>query len=135
MSGDLPGWNTAASYPVEPPPFKNAVFKNAVAPVCGFPYHGAMAACYKCGRELPPRESIFRTTLCEQCGSDVRVCRNCRFYLPGAHWDCRETISEAVRDKERANFCEYFSPGTNQQSGNDRQDKTRDRFNSLFGDG
>jgi hypothetical protein len=33
---------------------------------------------------------------------------NCRFYSPGSHWDCSETIPEAVRDKERGNFCDFF---------------------------
>lgn len=38
----------------------------------------------------------------------LRCCKNCEFYAPGAHWDCRETVPEQVMDKERANFCDYF---------------------------
>jgi hypothetical protein len=47
--------------------------------------------------------------LCTSCGKDLRVCKNCRFYLPGASNDCRETSAEPVKDKERANFCDWFS--------------------------
>ncbi|MBU8912501.1 MAG: 60S ribosomal export protein NMD3 [Spirochaetales bacterium] len=103
-----------------------------------------MAACYKCGHELPARERIFRATLCESCGSDLRVCRNCGFYLPGAHWDCRETVPEAVREKDRANFCEFFRPATGAEakgqakpgdgSADNREEKARDQLNNLFGD-
>jgi len=117
---------------------------NTVAARFPFAYHGAMTTCFKCGQELPARELIFRGTVCEQCGSDLRVCKNCGFYLPGAHWDCRETIPEAVREKDRANFCEYFRPetdvdkegpaGADIRSSESREDKARDQFKSLFGD-
>jgi hypothetical protein len=33
----------------------------------------------------------------------------CRFYRPGAHYDCAETVEYPVTDKGRANFCEWFS--------------------------
>jgi hypothetical protein len=39
----------------------------------------------------------------------MRVCRHCRFYLPGARGDCSESGAEPPADKERANFCDWFS--------------------------
>ena len=92
-----------------------------------------MAQCFRCGNELPER--IYRNTLCESCGADAKVCRNCTFYEPGAHWDCRETIPEAVREKDRANFCDYFSPSKRTVSvdGPDKN-SSRDAFSSLFSD-
>jgi hypothetical protein len=33
----------------------------------------------------------------------------CSFYSPGAHWDCRETVDVRVLEKDRRNFCEWFS--------------------------
>ena len=90
--------------------------------------------CWYCGNEI--EGSVYRNTICEQCGKDVKVCKNCRFFEPGAHWDCGETISEAVREKERANFCDYFVY-INRQPEKDhtsRQESARDTFNSLFGD-
>jgi hypothetical protein len=96
-----------------------------------------MADCFNCGTELPPRDRIFRQTLCETCGSDVRVCRNCTFFSPGVQWDCRETITEPVRDKERANFCDHFRVGGAGGQPGGRKGKSgnaRDTFNSLFDD-
>lgn len=33
---------------------------------------------------------------------------HCEFYDPASHWECRESIPERVKDKDRANFCDYF---------------------------
>ena len=139
LLGVFPGWNMTASY--RDPPYG---CNNTVAAGCAFAYHGAMAACFNCGHELPARETIFRATLCDNCGADLRVCKNCTFYLPGAHWDCRETIPEAVREKDRSNFCEYFRPEsgkrTQVQSAADvetpdiREETARGKFKDLFGD-
>lgn len=86
---------------------------------------------------MPERGKIFRSTLCEQCGTEVRVCRNCEFYAPGLHWDCRETVREPVRDKDRANFCEFFRPrsGGGNHAGVEKDDQARDNFQQLFGNG
>ncbi len=96
-----------------------------------------MAYCYSCGSELPDTLQIGRSTACPTCDKDVRVCLNCAFYAPGAHWDCRETISEPVRDKERANFCDSFSPSPEPRKArtNDPAAKAKKRFDSLFGNG
>jgi hypothetical protein len=32
------------------------------------------------------------------------------FYAPTVAKQCRETVAEEVRDKQRANVCDYFSP-------------------------
>ncbi|MEE8441251.1 MAG: hypothetical protein V3S41_05970 [Spirochaetia bacterium] len=139
MLGGFPGLNIDPSYRVV-----QYGRNNTVAAYCGFAYHDPMAICFKCEHDLPVRETIFRGTVCENCGSELRVCKNCGFYLPGAHWDCRETIPEAVREKERANFCEFFRPVPGTDTGDpvapgagssdSSEGKARDRFNSLFGD-
>ena len=81
-------------------------------------------------------EKIYRNTLCASCGRDLRICRNCKFYSPGSQWDCRETISEAVRDKERANFCDWFSAADDSRVVSGSQEKAqnaRSAFDKLFG--
>jgi hypothetical protein len=93
--------------------------------------------CYFCGVQAG-EEKIYRTTLCVSCGKELRICLNCKFYSPGNHWDCRETIGEAVRDKERANFCDWFSPApsASQKISSTPQAKAqnaRSDFNKLFG--
>jgi hypothetical protein len=94
-----------------------------------------MATCFVCGATLP--EKIYRNTVCESCGADTKVCLNCEFYDESAHWQCRETIPEAVREKDRANFCDYFRPASTARTpsgGNTSASKARDAFSQLFGD-
>lgn len=67
-----------------------------------------MAVCYNCGATFPREMPITRSEECPRCLRPVRCCRNCRFYAPGSHWDCHETVPEQVFDKERSNFCDYF---------------------------
>jgi hypothetical protein len=96
-----------------------------------------MRACHSCGAELDDRMEVFRSSVCPSCGKDLRICLNCVFYNPGAHWDCRENIPEAVRDKDRANFCDYFrfkkgpSAGQEQPKGS-KKANARDAFDRLF---
>lgn len=80
--------------------------------------------------------SVYRSSTCPSCGKDVKVCLNCRFYEPGAHWDCRETIQEPVRDKDRANFCDYFalSDIRRAKGGSKKGESARNDFDKLFGD-
>ncbi len=102
---------------------------------------GSMASCFSCGAEYPDNMRVYRQTLCEQCGAEMKVCLNCRFYDPSAQYECRETIPEPVRDKERANFCDFFQlrPGSGAteaaQQRQSKQSQARSQFDSLFGDG
>ena len=94
--------------------------------------------CFFCGVQTD-EEKVYRNTLCASCGKELRICHNCSFYSPGAHWDCRETINEAVRDKEKANFCDWFSPAdssTQKVRGAVHKEKAKDArsdFDKLFG--
>ena len=65
--------------------------------------------CWYCGTPVTDEEPIGRSLRCPDCGRDLRVCRHCRFYLPGARGDCREPGAEAPGDKERSTFCDWFS--------------------------
>jgi hypothetical protein len=99
-----------------------------------------MKICAFCGREFGPDEEIFRSTVCAGCGKDARVCRNCTFYRPGDHWDCRETIDEPVREKDCANFCGYFRFRQDGGSGKSRNPEehgaieSKSDFLKLFND-
>ena len=83
----------------------------------------------------------FARTECPRCSQPLKVCLNCTFYEKGLQWDCRESIAEPVRDKERANFCDYFrlreGPGdqAGEQAGGlprQRAEQARDSFDKLF---
>lgn len=64
--------------------------------------------CWKCGKAIHLDGPAGRSMTCPSCGADVRSCRNCRFYSPGAWHDCAERVEDAPNDKERANFCDSF---------------------------
>lgn len=68
--------------------------------------------CRACGHSFPRQEGIGRRDLCPSCGAELRSCRQCTFYDPGAYNDCREPQAERVLDKKRANFCDYYEPAS-----------------------
>ncbi|MFQ5877065.1 MAG: hypothetical protein ACE5JH_05170 [Acidobacteriota bacterium] len=68
-----------------------------------------MRACYACGGEIPDDRKILREEECPHCSRDLHCCLNCRFHDPAVSNQCSEPQAEPVLDKERANFCEYFS--------------------------
>lgn len=65
--------------------------------------------CQRCGRDIGAVERIGRRDACLGCGSDLHSCANCAFYDPAYHNQCREPQAERQVDKERGNFCDYFS--------------------------
>ncbi|WP_318661136.1 hypothetical protein [uncultured Treponema sp.] len=101
--------------------------------------------CKKCGTPITI-ENITRSSTCPDCGRDLHTCINCRFYSPGSHYDCHETIDELVKDKEKSNFCDFFkvnssigksaSPDLNSAykgtSQDDKAAKARAAFDALF---
>ncbi len=68
--------------------------------------------CYKCKKMIPwsALDGIMRRDTCPHCGTDSHACKNCRHYDTSAHWECREHITEAVKDKEKGNYCDFFQP-------------------------
>ena len=65
--------------------------------------------CAKCGT-TSERPSFTRSDTCSKCAADLKACIQCRHYEPLARWECRESVSERVAEKEKANFCEWFQP-------------------------
>jgi hypothetical protein len=66
--------------------------------------------CFDCGRAAEVTERIGFRDECEQCGRPLHVCLNCGFHDRNYNNECREPQAERVVDKERFNFCEYFTP-------------------------
>lgn len=70
-----------------------------------------MLVCWKCGASLAYLSlPLARVDLCKACNAELHVCKLCEFYDTSKAHHCREPIAEEVRDKERANFCDYFKP-------------------------
>lgn len=68
--------------------------------------------CFSCGKETDFSEMPGRREECSQCRADIHVCKNCQFYDPKSYNECRETSAEVVREKDRSNYCDHFSPGS-----------------------
>ncbi|NDY42694.1 hypothetical protein G3N55_07555 [Dissulfurirhabdus thermomarina] len=76
---------------------------------------------------------LGRRAECPACGADLHCCRMCAARDPGAGRGCREPNAEAVRDPERANFCDWFRPGAAGEAGTDgAADAARAALEALF---
>jgi hypothetical protein len=67
-----------------------------------------MKKCHKCGAVVEV-EKVSRRDECPSCGSDLRVCLNCSLYDPNRANECFEPQVEKVKEKERANYCDFFT--------------------------
>jgi len=92
--------------------------------------------CPFCNAGLSSVTEVFRSSKCPSCGNDLKICRNCKFYDPSSHWECRETITERVADKDSANFCDFFrfDPTRGTERDLSKKDAAQDAFKSLFKD-
>jgi hypothetical protein len=67
--------------------------------------------CWKCGASLADFSlPLRRLEECKKCGAELHVCKLCEWYSIAVAKHCREPVAEEVKDKERANFCDYFKP-------------------------
>ena len=66
--------------------------------------------CQNCGKELDLgiNAQVSRNDDCPDCGYDLHICLNCKFYDLNSYNECRENQAERVLDKDKANFCDYF---------------------------
>jgi len=67
-----------------------------------------MKCCHACNKELSTGRSVARKDACPSCGADLHCCLNCALYERAASKQCREPAAELVKEKARANFCDFF---------------------------
>ena len=69
--------------------------------------------CHRCHTrvDLATGERIAFRDECTHCGADLHACQNCTHHDPSAYNECREPSAERVRDRDRANRCDWFGPG------------------------
>ena len=64
------------------------------------------------------------------------MCRNCTHHDLVAHHECREPLSEWVREKDRTNVCEYFvladRSGVNRVDVDGERGVARERLAAVF---
>jgi len=95
-----------------------------------------MPQCRHCGTPVTIGEPIPRDAECSGCGKDLRACVQCRHYDPVYNNACRETMADPVVEKERRNFCEYFSFSSEAfkpAAASSRQAEARAKLEGLFG--
>ncbi|HEY6641538.1 hypothetical protein [Povalibacter sp.] len=94
--------------------------------------------CCKCGHSLSDYTlPLRRLEECRACHAELHVCKLCEWYDIGVAKHCREPIAEEVKDKERANFCDYFKPRPDAYATAplDAAAKARAQLAALFGGG
>lgn len=68
--------------------------------------------CHACGSEqvfdVKVGVKVGRRDACPRCAADLHCCKNCRFYDPNVHHQCREPEATFIRDRAEANFCSHF---------------------------
>ena len=90
--------------------------------------------CWNCGAgPIDEPMPLAREARCRACGSDLHVCRQCRFYDTSKGKSCAEPVADEVRDKERANFCGYFELNAAAHVGSDAADAAKRDLEALFG--
>jgi hypothetical protein len=89
-------------------------------------------ACHRCGAHVDARERLGRRDACLRCGAALHCCRNCDFFAPGRHNDCREPLAERQVDKEAANFCEYFRVAAAPATPREARTGARAQLEALF---
>lgn len=91
--------------------------------------------CWNCGASLAALTlPLRRREECPKCHSELHVCRMCREYDTGVASACRETTAEEVRNKEQANFCDFYRPraGAYTEGKSAETDKALSELQKLF---
>ncbi|MEC9375723.1 MAG: hypothetical protein VYA80_05050 [Pseudomonadota bacterium] len=65
--------------------------------------------CWRCGLGLDQLSlPLSRMDECPECKVHLHVCKMCQNFDPSVTLSCREDDAEEVREKQSANFCDYF---------------------------
>jgi hypothetical protein len=71
--------------------------------------HGLV--CWHCGASLEAISlPLRRREECPACRAELHVCRMCQSWDRGIARQCRQDDAEEVRNREQANFCDWFKP-------------------------
>ena len=92
--------------------------------------------CWNCGASLKHELLLLsRRAVCAVCEVELHVCRLCQFYDRRVSDQCTEDRAEQVREKDRANFCDYFKLKANAYMASDDSKAriARSRLDGLFG--
>jgi len=94
-------------------------------------------SCFNCGHQIQllSGTKVLKKETCPKCDADLHCCKNCRFFDPAVHNECRENQAEWVRYKDKGNYCDYFEESTHitlvKKSGV-QTDDAKKKWDSLF---
>ena len=92
-----------------------------------------MGLCFYCKKEVSVVSPVGRRENCPFCDTNLHCCKNCDFYDEKSYNECRESSAERVLDKEKSNFCDYFSFSNHTKDELEKDKKSAlDQLNSLF---
>lgn len=91
-----------------------------------------LVKCFQCGKASEAGEFVARRDTCEYCDADLHVCCNCAFYDKNAYNECREPQAERVLEKEKSNFCDYFTPGQGALQQDTAKEDAKAKLEALF---
>jgi len=98
----------------------------------GFERDLLMKLCALCGKEVKIDKYFTKKSTCPECGGDLRICLNCRFYSETSHNKCLEPKAEFQRSRDRANFCDYFVFGEAASSSDKDKEEAKRKLEALF---
>jgi hypothetical protein len=90
-----------------------------------------MGRCWSCNQEIPENH-YHRQDHCDHCGRDTHACKNCEHHDRAYNNECRESSAERVVDKEKANFCDHFKPGSRTGAQATSRDALKSAAEALF---
>jgi hypothetical protein len=92
--------------------------------------------CWRCGASLAALSlPLSRQDQCPDCFVYLHNCRMCSFFDPAVVEQCREDDAEEVKNKEGANFCDYFRPNPAAHDARyvSAEGQARSQLDTLFG--
>ncbi len=94
--------------------------------------------CFRCGTSLAAMSlPISRQDECPECAVYLHVCLMCEHFDASVTRQCREDGADDVTEKDRVNFCDWFSPSESAfKPGQKAQaESARQSLDTLFASG
>ena len=88
--------------------------------------------CFSCGLVTKLISPVGRRDECLKCRADLHVCKNCQHYDPKAYNECREPSADVVKEKDRANFCDFFTPDSRTKGASSSKQDLLSAAEALF---
>ena len=93
---------------------------------------GESSKCAACGAKAPPNIGV--DTSCPKCNADLHSCRQCKYFDPGARFECSKSILARIVNKHARNTCELFAARivVERQTSTGPPSDARQAFDKLF---